>query len=263
MMRQAAFFTGILLLLFTSKVEGQSISGVYSGWWGSTWWEFRFLMNNTYIRTSTGHYGNTVVNGEYKLRKDTIILIRGFENTHGTVNEKYLIDGDSCIIDIDLGYDYCKTRQGDANSFGRHVSVKRNILYPQLPTKNRTLIRAVENILQQAIDWKELDDFYHRNDLEGKPLIIQEYFEINSTGNITLTKFEQPVLFKSMQAIAREGIRTYIIIKEIDISSQARFVHFEYKIDDVTAATTMINFHRNKENGLWEIVPGLSELLVH
>lgn len=249
-------FLIVTFLITVTNVTGQSITGTYSSWWASTWWEFRFLMNNTYIRTSSGHYGNTVVNGEYKVSNDTIILVSGFKNTHGTVNEKYLIDGDSCIIDIDLKYDYCKTktvRQGN-EGVALRASLKRNILYPQVPAKNPESIKDVESILQQIIDRKSLEEFYDKNNLPKGPLVIQEYFEIKDGGGITLTKFGQPVLFKSAEAINREGIKTFVEINDFNISSHSVDVHLDYWNGDVDRFTVLISFYKNKTTGLWEVL---------
>lgn len=79
----------------------------YQGVWAMTWWTFDFYPDSTYQRTSSGHYGKTTVTGNYTIKGDTIVLTSGFENTHGTVNEKYLMKNDSCITDLTLKKDYC------------------------------------------------------------------------------------------------------------------------------------------------------------
>ena len=98
----------LIVLILTSflKVNGQTIEKSYEGFWASTSWIFEFDKDGTYKRISSGHYGNTTIEGNYKINKDTIQLLTGFSETHGTVNEKYLIDEDSLIIDLELYYDY-------------------------------------------------------------------------------------------------------------------------------------------------------------
>jgi hypothetical protein len=98
----------LTLLILTSflKVNGQTFDRSYQGWWATTSWIFHFKLDGTYERISDGHYGNTNVTGTYKVNSDTIQLLNGFEKTNGTVNEKYLIDNDSLIIDLELYYDY-------------------------------------------------------------------------------------------------------------------------------------------------------------
>ena len=96
----------LLILTFSNIVIGQTFDRIYQGWWATTSWTFEFKSDGTYKRVSAGHYGNTTVAGNYKINKDTIQLLTGFKETHGTVNEKYLIDKDSLIIDLALNYDY-------------------------------------------------------------------------------------------------------------------------------------------------------------
>lgn len=96
----------ILILTSILKVNGQTFDKTYQGWWATTSWTFDFKSDGTYKRISAGHYGNTTISGAYRVSNDTIQLLTSFEKTHGTVNEKYLIDNDSLIIDLDLYYDY-------------------------------------------------------------------------------------------------------------------------------------------------------------
>lgn len=100
----------LLILTFSNLVNGQTFDRTYQGWWATTSWTFEFKTDGTYKRISAGHYGNTTVKGNYKVNKDTIQLLTGFKGTHGTINEKYLIDNDSLIIDLELNYDYKLTK---------------------------------------------------------------------------------------------------------------------------------------------------------
>lgn len=106
----------LLVLAFISflKIKCQTFEKKYSGWWGDTNWIFEFKSNATYQRLSAGHYGSNLVLGNYKIYKDTIMLLSGFKNTDGTVNEKYLIEKDSIIIDLELYYDYKLIRKETA-----------------------------------------------------------------------------------------------------------------------------------------------------
>jgi hypothetical protein len=100
------FIVTIISLTLTLSSTAQTIEKTFSGWWADTWWTFDFYKDTTYIRVSSGHYGFTEVKGNYKISKDTLQLISGFKNTHGTVNEFYLLDKDSFLIDLTLLYDY-------------------------------------------------------------------------------------------------------------------------------------------------------------
>jgi hypothetical protein len=96
----------ILILTSILKVNGQTFNRTYQGWWATTCWTFEFKSDGTYKRLSAGHYGNTTVSGTYRVNNDTIQIVTGFDKTHGTLNEKYLIDKDSLIIDLTLNYVY-------------------------------------------------------------------------------------------------------------------------------------------------------------
>ena len=91
----------VLLTVVSCQLEKQGIWNTYEGYWAETEWKFSFYANGKFKRVSRGHYGNTEVKGKYEIRQDTIEILKGFEKTDGTVGQYYLIDGDSCIIDLD------------------------------------------------------------------------------------------------------------------------------------------------------------------
>lgn len=94
-----------IMVFLTIIGKGQSIEKTYRGQWASSFWTFEFHLNNHYTRTSSGHYGNTVVEGDYRIHNDTLELLNGFELSSGTVNRYYVIDGNR-IIDLEILYDY-------------------------------------------------------------------------------------------------------------------------------------------------------------
>jgi hypothetical protein len=253
-------FTFILALFYFINTNAQTIEGAFEGSWAETVWSFEFSKDNTYKRTSDGHFGNTEVFGKYKINRDTILLT-SYENTDGTISEKYLIDGDSCIIDINLKFDYCKTKPGKIENNEiiyqpMRQSRKRNIIYPQLPTNNKEKISEVENILMQIINWTELDRYFHADAIpQRKPLIIQNYFEIKSKNGLELIKFGQPVIFKSKEDIKKEDIKEFLEIKEFNIMKDYISVSIEYRIEGVSAR---IMFDKNKDDNTWNLSKGNS-----
>ncbi len=94
-----------LIVLISTAGNAQGIEKTYRGQWGSSFWTFEFHEDKTYKRTSGGHYGNTIVEGKYRIYNDTLEIINGFENSSGTINRYYVMDGDR-IIDLTLLYDY-------------------------------------------------------------------------------------------------------------------------------------------------------------
>jgi len=94
------------ILNFTILANGQTFDRTYQGWWASPSWTFNFNSDGTYNRISSGHYGNTSVTGNYNVYNDTIQLFTNYKNTIERVNEKFLIENDSLIIDLEILYDY-------------------------------------------------------------------------------------------------------------------------------------------------------------
>jgi hypothetical protein len=95
-----------ILTTITTCCLGQSIDKTFSGWWARTSWTFEFNNDNTYKRTSNGHFGNTTYDGKYERTGDTICLVTGSEQITGIQLSKYLLDKDSFLIDLQLYYDY-------------------------------------------------------------------------------------------------------------------------------------------------------------
>jgi len=104
------------LLLCTNFLSAQNFDKNFYSFWGETFWEFHFLKNGTFTRTSVGHYGNTEVKGEYVLKSDTITILKGYKNTHGTISEKYAFDFESKMIDTKLLYEYEEMEPGEKRS---------------------------------------------------------------------------------------------------------------------------------------------------
>lgn len=91
------------------------IEGNYYGSWASTTWEYHFKKDQSFSFKSNGHFGNTNSYGNYSIKDDTLILnsvhsdIGSQEGFYNFNNDKFLIEGDSCVISLGTGYDYCKT----------------------------------------------------------------------------------------------------------------------------------------------------------
>jgi len=106
-------FTVILLLTGCQfEKSTDNFSGKFNGHWAETSWQFEFFPNNKFEFESEGHYGFVKSSGTYEKMQDSLFLMLSDSNLvrDKVVNSLYLIDGDSCIIDYNLKYDYCKTR---------------------------------------------------------------------------------------------------------------------------------------------------------
>jgi len=95
-----------ILTTITTYCFGQSIDKTFSGWWARTSWTFELNKDNSYKRTSNGHFGDTSYEGKYEMTGDTIYLVTGSEQITGIQRSKYLLDKDSFLIDLQLYYDY-------------------------------------------------------------------------------------------------------------------------------------------------------------
>lgn len=126
-------FIVCLLLFFFAKSQAQTLQPKYAAYWGQTIWTYEFFFEDTsFKRTTSGHYGNTVAEGYYKLKKDTVVIGMGYEGIHGTFDQYFLLDGDSCIIELSTKYDYCVNRPKQVNVGGEvlenfEVSRKRDL----------------------------------------------------------------------------------------------------------------------------------------
>jgi hypothetical protein len=139
----------IIVVAFSLSSNAQTIEKTFAGWWADTWWTFDFKKDGTYKRTSLGHYGNTEVKGNYKIYNDSVQLISGFRNTDGTVNEFYMLDRDSFLVDLTLLYDYKLTKDKNRltyNSKKRYDLLKK----ASLKSKSKKSCPSPENLVQMS-----------------------------------------------------------------------------------------------------------------
>jgi hypothetical protein len=94
-------------------IDENIIAGkTFYGDWGDTSWEYEFFKGDTFKFECRGHYSVKKAKGTYFVKEDSLFLMINDSTLKrdGVVNKEYLIDGDSCIIDCQLRYDYCTTR---------------------------------------------------------------------------------------------------------------------------------------------------------
>ncbi|MDF1697751.1 MAG: hypothetical protein P1U56_18030 [Saprospiraceae bacterium] len=103
----------IILIGCESESKNDKFSGEFNGFWAETVWHYKFYSNNKFEFKCEGHFGFIKSKGIYERRQDSLFLMPNDTTLakYGVVNALYLIDGDSCIIDAELKYDYCKTRK--------------------------------------------------------------------------------------------------------------------------------------------------------
>ncbi|MCF2875012.1 MULTISPECIES: hypothetical protein [unclassified Tenacibaculum] len=230
----------ILLLIFlswTTSSSGQGFNKTYQGLWASTIWTFEFELDGNYKRISSGHYGNTTVKGTYVLLGDIIKVTSGHENTHGTINEFYLMEGDSLIIDMNLRYDYKTISKKNTYYYNSQI---RNIKYPQIDSNDKSLKLELEKVLNIAFNSKEIKGYYHFDKLKNKQLVIANYGFLKASIKIK----EVDVVFKP-----KTEIQDKLFIEFEDINLNPNKIYLEIKIN---GKDVKIWFTFYKKNGKWK-----------
>jgi hypothetical protein len=102
----------LILISCNSEKKINSFKGTYKGYWAETFWKFTFYEDGDFVFKSEGYYGKIMTRGIYEKRGDSLFLyaLDSLITKDGVINELYLVDGDSCIVDNKMRYDYCKTR---------------------------------------------------------------------------------------------------------------------------------------------------------
>lgn len=229
----------IVMLFWTLLSFGQSFDRTYQGWWADTGWVFEFKSNGHYERISSGHYGNTKVKGKYNVLGDTIQLTSGYKNTHGTVNNFYIMEGDSIIIDLHNRYDYKVISE---NNPGFHNSQIRDLKYPQVETNVETEKNDLEKVLNLALNSKEMITYYHFDKQRSRRLLIANYGVLNATVKVG----DYMGIFKPISEIRD---KFFIEFKDINLNSNRIKLELEIHKEGV-----IIWFIFYKEDGQWKYI---------
>ncbi len=219
-----------------SVANSQTIKKTFQGWWARTSWTFEFKADGSYKRISSGHYGNTTVNGTYRLNKDTVYLLTGYKGTHGTVNEKYLLDGDSILIDFNLRYDYKLLTKSKQNFYNSQI---RQIKYPQTSTTEINKKKELEYVLNLAFNSADMKNYYHFDKLKNRKLIIENYHYLDATIKVDS-------LYSIYQS--KDKIAENFYIEFEDINQNDNSINLKVKLHDEGVS---IWFDYYKVNGQW------------
>jgi len=184
----------ILFLSLSSVIFGQNLNGKYSGSWATTNWYYEFDGKGNFEFITAGHFGFTNTKGKYEIKGDTVYL-NAKKTGKGTldIKDKMLIDKDSCIIDLHMRYDYCKSRKSKFLN-----SNKRNFRFPQTIAKNPKRIADLKNVIfKPYFEFKELnfqDVKIGKKRLEFKesdlPKFYIEVIEINQANDFIEVEFK-------------------------------------------------------------------------
>ena len=208
----------------------------FQGWWASTSWTYDFYKDGTYKRVSFGHYGNTTVNGKYKIERDTITLLTSFKNSDGTVNETYILDKDSMLIDLNLRYDYAPTSKSGQNFYNSKI---RLVKYPQIRTDKQSVKSELESVLNLAFNSSIAKQYYHFDKLPKRRLLFADYYNLKANIQIDSVKS----IFKTREKISEDF---YIEFEDINQNSD----RIEIKIK-IHGEGVSIWFYYIKKDGQW------------
>lgn len=236
-MKELKIILILLIVTWPTSSFGQGFDRTYQGWWARTSWTFEFKSDGNYKRVSSGHYGNTTVTGTYELLGDTVQFISGHENTSGTVNEFYLIEGDSIIIDLNLKYDYKVVSPNNSNFYNSQI---RKVKYPQIGTKNKDLMSDLEKVINIVFNSKEMKEYYHFDKLKNRQLLVADYGFLK----VSIKVDELDAIFKP-----RAEIQDEFFIEFEDINLNPERIDLRLKIND-EGVDIWFTFY--KEDGKWK-----------
>ncbi len=226
----------LLFLVISFNTKAQTFEKSFQGLWASTSWTYNFYKDGTYDRVSMGHYGNTTIDGNYKIKSDTIILLNGFKKTDGTVNETYILDKDSMLIDLNLRYDYAPISKQKQNF---HSSQKRLVKYPQTFSTNKNLKIELERVLNLAFNSNSIKEYYHFDKLPKRKLLIANYYYLDASIQVESLKS----IYKPKEKITDDF---YIEFKDINQNDNSIDIKITLHGEGVS-----IWFYYDKIDGKW------------
>ena len=229
----------IIFLTLSSVLFGQNLKGNYSGYWASTNWSYIFDGNGNFEYVTTGHFGFTNTKGKYEIKGDTVYL-NAKKTGKGTlgVKRRMLIDKDSCIIDLRMRYDYCKSRNSELLN-----SNKRNFKFPQTKPDNPKIVSDLKTVLDSAFTNPKVVDYLHFNEIPERKLIFKPYFELNKSNFPKLKIGDKTVEFKDTDL-------PKFYIEFIEINQSKDYIELDFEIKDEGVSFSMVF---DLTNGEWKL----------
>ncbi len=214
------------ILLFSLFVFGvsfskaQSLSGTYQGSWAMTWFYYDFMPDKTVVCTVTGHYKTGVDEGSYRVSGDTIYV--HFVKSDGkpyNEDKVFLIDGDSCVIDLQTRYDYCKT--GPLFS-----SRERLIKYPQVQGVNDSIKEYdLKCVMEILLKMEELTKYYHFDKVPDRQFFVESYYAVN-------TSFPLDVEVQGKTARITNDTKGGFLIQFTDINQNPENIKIDFRLNE-------------------------------
>lgn len=223
----------VLLTSLTNCSEKRKVAnGTYLAFFYETEWSIK-ITDDKFTYLSSGHLGTErPITGGYKIIGDTLILLTD------SIYNKFLIDGDSCLIDIEMQTDYCAKRGDEWGSRWRDIN------YPQIKTTNPTTRNRVLWMLETALNGKEILEYFPDS---TKSIVVQEYFELNKRADLKLKSHGTEITFLTGEEIKERQIDEYLIIDDVRLGLETGNVDFQVMPE---FSTSILEFFE-KINGQW------------
>ncbi len=144
--------------------------------------EFYFQTNGVYYTRSIHNFQEGSSKGDYQLRDDTLFL----QDWYSAKTASFLVDGDSCIIDLQTRYDLCNSncrrdtyvRDDGMEDQESHISLKRSIRYPQIASASMELERELVMLLNSCFEAIAQEELFLSANLSETEFRMKPYFEI-------------------------------------------------------------------------------------
>jgi hypothetical protein len=181
-------------------------NGTYLAFFYETMWTLE-ISGDEFTYLSSGHLGTErPISGEYKISGDTLILLTDSLSYHN----KFLIDGDSCLIEVEMQTDYCNKRPDEWGSSWRDIN------YPQIRTTDPKTKKTVLWMLETVLNGKEILEYFPDT---TKSIVIQEYAELNKRVDLNLKSHGTKITFLTEDEIKKKGIEEYLLVSDIRLGA--------------------------------------------
>lgn len=246
-MKKTIVLAVIMFVSLMSSSAQITINQPYKGYFISTLFEYTFYNEREFSIKTTGDFGNTFTKGHYSITNDTIHT-KTNKTTSNTIGleQIFLLDGDSCIIDLYSKYDFCNQKrfnnivtQADKSKLC-HISRARNISYPQIipsePKEKEDLVKLLNN----ALNHSSVIDFLDKHGLKSpKNIPLASYF----------------VIKKDYEKLIKVSNHEVSILKEEKIKDKIyiKINHINWNVDDCSIEITIFTDGYKAHEDIFEI----------
>lgn len=137
MTKQLVLLVLVIFLCIESYSQSKSykgLRGTYTSLWADTRWMYDFLSDSTYVYQTSGHFGNVNSKGKYCIVGDTVKLTAYPKELQEDPKFYFkdgflLIENDSCLINLETGYEHLLRKDGNVI----YASKKRNLKRKGMP----------------------------------------------------------------------------------------------------------------------------------